>query len=200
MLCAFFPHSMNPLYSFSIFEPLYALTIPGVLFIIFTLLMIGSLLMTPHARPEDIAKATLCYILKGFSLVLIGIGATPVIYMVLVGSLVPTEPLLGLAAIFLMGIGLFVHSNQVSHTIDAAAVAVPRAIFHVGCEALGLIISVVSGLALLVTFLVTKQLSGWAIPTTTLILGILLMTSFSLHTKPRRSNARPATPVAKRKA
>lgn len=177
---------MNPLYSFSAFHPLYLIALPVGVFFVFTLLFIASMNMNNTPKPEAIAKAISCYLMKTLGLILMAMGLLPIVYNLLLSSLLPMSSMSVLILLFVVGLGLMIHYNMHLATIDEASVAVPRAIFHYGCEVIGAVTAVTSATSMLAGFLVMESLRGWEISATVLILSLLLMISFSLHRGPRR--------------
>lgn len=190
---------MNPMFYFSILQPFYILLVPATIFTVFIMLFIPSMMFTTNPRPEAIGRAIACYILKAFGLILIGIAAIPVLYNLLVSSLLPLDTMLGLALVFVVGLGILVQANIILGNIDDASVAVPRAIFHHACEVLGALTAVTSGLAVMIAFLESDSNSGWQVPASLLIVGLILMISFSLHTKPRRRDGFASKAVVAKK-
>lgn len=190
---------MNPLFHFSIFQPLYLVILPLGIFAVFIALFIPSMMASTNPKPEAISRAISCYILKSVGIGMIAFSAFPVLYMLLINELLPVQSLLPLAFLFLIGAGTVVQSNILVQGVDDVSVAVPRAIFHHSFEVLGAIVALASGLAIVVVPLMTLDISGWEIPASTLILSLILMLSFSLHTTPRTRDVKMSKPVAKKK-
>ncbi len=189
---------MNPLFHFSIFQPMYLVTLPLGIFAVFITLFIPSMMATSNPKPEAISRAISCYILKAFGIGLIAVGAFPVLYMLLINEVMPIDSLLPLAFLFLVGTGVLVQANIVLQGVDEASVSVPRAIFHHSLEVLGGIVALISGISIVMVPLMTQKIGGWEIPASTLILSMILTLSFSLHTAPR--GGRAAKAVGKKKS
>lgn len=175
--------------SMGLFQPnslLYALLI---IVIAYVTLFIPSLMVT-GAKPEGIARAISCYLWKTFGLVLMSSSVVQLMLGIVNESL-PDFPLLsGLILLLVVGMGIMVHASRVVATVDAASAAVPRLVFSHTIEILGGLIACSSGVSLLLSFLIKQRLDGWELPSTMLLLGIVMMLSASLHISGKNKHAR----------
>ncbi len=176
------------------FQSSIVVYLPVAVVLTFTLLLIPGLLVT-GAKPEQVAKAVSSYMVKTFGLILIALSVVQVTYGLVMMSL-PEQPMLaGLVLLFVSGIGLMVYESRVIAGIDEASVSVVRAIFTHTCEIIGFLVAAVSGLSIMMTFLLTETLEGWEMSGSLLLLGLLLMLSSSMHMR-RKTGSRK---VAKKK-
>ncbi len=151
-------------------------------------LFIPSLMVT-GAKPEGVAKAICCYMWKTIGLVIMGMSVVQITYGVVTNQL-PDYPVLGVLLLFMMiGIGIMVHISRVVAGIDEASSVVPRLVFTYTCEVIGGLIALFSALTMGIGFLLTSVVTDWEMPSTMLLLGLVLMLASSLHTshKSRRS-------------
>lgn len=151
-----------------------------ILVIIFTLLLIPSLLV-PGAKPEAAAKAIGCYVLKTIGLLLLASSVIQLMYG-LVSLQLPDPGTLSLLVLLLVvGLGIMVHQSRIVATIDEASVSVVRLVFCHTCEMIGKLITLGTGLWLMINLLLLQQVADGAMAGTLLLLGLLLMLLSSVH-------------------
>ena len=157
----------------------------------FTLIMIAGLQVT-GAKPEAVAKATSCYIMKTFGLVVLGLSAVQVTFALITLQLPDIQSLLGLVLLFVIGIGIMVYESGIVSGIDAASKSVPHAIFNYSAKLIGGVIAVISGLSLMMTFILGRSVAGWEMSASLLLLGCILCLASSLHAEGRVHKKAPA--------
>lgn len=177
--------------SISLFQPnalLYALLI---IVIAYVSLFIPSLMVT-GAKPEGIARAISCYLWKTFGLILLSLSVVQLMFGIVNQSIPDFSLLSGLILLLVVGMGIMVHSSRIVAKVDSASAAVPRLVFSHTIEIMGGLIAAISGISLMLGFLVTQRVDGWQMPSTMVLLGIVMMLSASLHIsdKNRRSRRR----------
>ncbi len=177
---------MDPLSSLSVFEPVHLVVVPALVFGTIAFFLIPSLLAGSGARVDALVKAICCYVMKCFALLLMGVSALLGVYNMITDTVVTMPVVYSLVLVFAVGLLIFTHFNRVIATIDAASVAVPRAIFHHGCVVLGTILAVLSGLSLMLMGLLSGSVAGLAMPASMLLLSTIFAVSFSLHATPGR--------------
>lgn len=156
------------------------LVIAGLL----TLLFIPSLMVT-SAKPEGVGRAIACVLWKAFGLVLIALSLSQMADDVVTNERLTEQPLLSvLVLIFVIGIGIMVQASRVLVSVDAASKAVPRLVFILTCEIIGGLMVFVSGMTVLINFLMTQSMAGWEVQTVTLLFGFVLMLGASMHVTP----------------
>ena len=182
-------------FNFSLFDTstlLYALM---AVLVAYVALFIPSM-MVPGAKPEGIAKAISCYLWKTFGLILLSMSVVQLMISV-IGNSLPEFPLLsGLILLLVSGIGVMTHASRVLATVDHASVMIPRLVFSHTIEIIGGLITFVSALSLMLSFLITTRIDGWELPITMILLGITMMLSASVHITARNKHA---AKVAKKK-
>jgi hypothetical protein len=146
----------------------------------FGLLMIAGL-HVPGAKPEQIAKAIGCYVCKTIGLVLLAISSIQITYALMSASLPAIESFLGLLLLFLVGTGILIYESYAVSVIDEASRSVVKAVFLQSCRVIGSLIALVSGLSILMTFILGRSFTGWEMSATLLLLGLFLSLSAGLH-------------------
>lgn len=164
----------------SLFQSSLIIYVPLGVFLAFGILMTAGLQAT-GAKPEGVAKAIACTILKTLGLILISISMVQITYGLLNQTLVISQTFFALILLFVMGVGIMVHESRLAGSIDKASASVPHLVFCHSCRVIGCLIAILSGLSLLMTFLLTGALSNIEMPFTLLILGSLLSLSASVH-------------------
>ncbi len=154
--------------------------VPVGILLSFALLMIAGLHVT-GSKPEGVAKAIGCVLLKTFGLVLIGLSAVQLTYALIAVEIPGTETLFALVLLLVTGLGIMIHESRREADIDAASRSVPHAVFCHVCRVIGSLVMVLSGLSLMMTFLLNDSLTGWEMPATLLLLGTLLSLTSTLH-------------------
>ncbi len=175
---------MTPTFTFGLFQPSYILTIPVVVFAAFALLYIPSMMVT-GAKPDAVGKAIACYLMKTFGVLLMVVSMLPLLYDIISSTVPPMPTVSGLLLVFLFGVGIVIHYNNVVHTVDEASSMVVRTVFAHGFEVLGAVIALLSALSLLLTFMLTQTVEGWQMPATSLTFGLLITLMFSVHISER---------------
>ncbi len=179
----------------SIFQSSLVLYLPVAIIATFALLLIPSLLVT-GAKAENASKAISCYLVKSLGLLLMAISAVQLTYS-LVSMRLPSSPALtGLILLCVIGLGLMLHASRELVGVDAASCLVPRLVFSHSCEVIGTFVTVISGLSLMMTFVLTQSVNGWEMSATLLLLGMLLMMASSVHI---RGKNHPAAKKAKKR-
>lgn len=157
-----------------------AIIMPISIVIAFTLLFIPSLLVT-GAKPESVGRAITAYMLKTLGLIFVGLSAVELTYGLIVTRL-PSYPILSiLALLFAVGVALMIHASRILQSIDSASSIVLKLIFFHSLEVLGVLTAVISALFVGVTFVMTKQLLKWELPTTLILLGVVTALISSMH-------------------
>jgi hypothetical protein len=162
--------------------------------LVFIVLMIPSL-MVPGARPEKVAKAVTCYLLKTVGIILLAGSAVQLVYAGMLKNFPGFPAMTSLLLILVLGIGLITHMSVIlKANVDDASEMVPRLVFFHSLEVLGVVISLIAGLSLVISFMMMSgQISGWEMQATMLLLGVIL--TFAAAVSVNDKNAR----IAKRK-
>lgn len=174
---------------------------PLLIVTIFTLLAIPSL-MVPGAKPEGVVKAIASYIIKTLGLVLLAMSAVQLTYGLIMMEIPEFSALAALIILFTIGLGIMVHQSIVLKHIDEASAMIPRLVFSHACEVIGALVTILSALSLIITYIVsggsTVGMQGWEMSATFLLLGSILTLTSSVHIV--RKNKKAARSVkAKRK-
>ncbi len=183
-------------FNFSLFDTstlLYALT---AVLVAYVALFIPSM-MVPGAKPEGIAKAISCYLWKTFGLILLSMSVVQLMISVIGNSLPESSLLSGLILLLVTGIGVMTHASRVLTTVDHASAMIPRLVFSHTIEIIGGLITFVSALSLMLSFLITTRIDGWELPITMILLGITMMLSASVHITAKNKHAARAVKISK---
>lgn len=175
----------------SLFQSSLIITVPLGVFLAFGLLMTAGLHVT-GAKPEGVAKAIACTILKTLGLILISLSMVQITYGLLSRTLAMSQTFLALILLFSIGAGIMVHESRMAASIDKASGTVAHLVFCHSCRVIGCLIAVLAGLSLLMTFLLTGDLSNAEMPFTLLILGTLLSLSAAVHANGGVKVAKPS--------
>jgi lysylphosphatidylglycerol synthetase-like protein (DUF2156 family) len=93
--------------------------------------------------------------------------------------------LAALIILFTIGLGIMVHQSIVVKHIDEASTMIPRLVFSHSCEVIGALITLLSALSLVITYIVSGGSSfgmeGWEMSATFLLLGSILTLASSVH-------------------
>ena len=139
---------------------------------------------------EKVTKAVTCYLIQSIGMLLIGLSVVQIIYGLVTMTLPSLQTLSAILLVLVVGLGLVVHASRVLFdTVDEASETVPRLVFSHTLEVLGVVIAVVAGLSLVLTFILRQNFSGWEMPATMLLIGILLALSASVHVFSRNMKA-----------
>jgi len=169
---------------------------PFVITGLLALLFIPSLLVT-GAKPEGVGRAIICVLWKAFGLVLIAMSLLQLSSDIATSQTLTAQPMLSaLILIFVIGIGVMVHASRILATVDEASKAVPKLIFVLTCETIGGLVIVITGLTLMINFLLTQKFDGWETQMITILFGVVLMLGASMHVK---SGAKKKVAVRKKK-
>ena len=155
----------------------------GILFA-FILVMIAGVHIT-GAKPEGIAKATGCYIMKAFGLLLLSLSTVQITYAFITLRVPAVQSILGLVLLLVIGIGIIIHESRVIAEIDTASRSVPSTIFSYASKVIGALIAIVSCLSLMMTFILGRSVAGWEMSATLLLLGCVLSLTSSIHAEGR---------------
>lgn len=112
----------------------------------------------------DIAYATYCYFAQAVGVILMVTGSVPVLLAVLSGQLLGNDTYVGLLFVFALGGILFLWHDVTLRGIDAAAKAVPGALFFFAWKLVGLMVSAYALLTLVMTTVVYLSMPGTAFP------------------------------------
>lgn len=164
----------------SLFQSSLLIYVPTGVFLAFALLMTAGLHVT-GAKPEGVAKSISCVILKTLGLILVSLSGVQIGYGLIAMSLPATQTLHALVLLFAVGAGMIIHESRLASSIDKASSTVANLVFCYSCKVIGCFIAIVSALSLMMTFMLTKSLSGAEMPATLLLLGSLLSLSSSVH-------------------
>lgn len=176
---------MDTALTFSLMQPGYFTFVPAIVFGTFAVLLIAAL-HVPGAKADHAAKAIGCYIMKAVGILMIAMSVLPLAFNLMSGVLPEMNTVSSLLVVFLIGAGIITHFSRVLTTVDSASALVPRLVFSHGFEIIGTLIVLVSALSLMLSFVLTQQLTGWEMPATTFLLGALMMLMFSMHISVKR--------------
>jgi|GEM_PF-1396332 len=172
---------MTPTLSLGLLQSSAILYLAVFIALTFVLILIPGL-MVPGAKAEKITKATTCYLIKTIGMLLVGVSVIQILYGFMTLNLPEFPSLFAVLLVLVIGLGLIVHMSRVIHeTVDDASETVPRLVFSHTLEVVGILITVVAGLSMILTFILRQNLDGWEMPATMLLVGILLALSASVH-------------------
>jgi hypothetical protein len=162
--------------------------------LVFIIMMIPSL-MVPGAKPEKVAKAITCYLLKTIGIILLAGSAVQLIYAGMTNNFPGFPAMSALLLILVLGIGMLTHMSVIlKANIDDASEMVPRLVFFHSLEVLGIVISLVAALSIVISFMMASgQISGWEMQATMLLLGIILTLTAAVSVNDKNAK------IAKRK-
>jgi len=176
-------------FNFSLFDASTLVTALIVIVIAYIALFIPSMMVT-GAKPEGVAKAITCYLWKTFGLILLSMSVVQ-LTISFIGDPLPILSLLPpLTLLLAAGIGIMVHASRILSSVDRASSTVPMLIFSHTIEIVGGLITVVSALSLMLSFLMTERIDGWQLPATMMLLGVTMTLSASLHLSAKNKPAR----------
>ncbi len=164
----------------SLFQSSLIVYVPLGVFAAFALLMTAGLHVT-GAKPEGVAKAIGCMIMKTLGLILLSLSLVQLTYGLISMTLEMSQTFLALILLFVIGAGLMLHESRMAAHIDKASASVPNLVFTHCCRVIGCLIATLAGLSLLLSFVLMGDFSGAAMPVTLLMLGLLLSLSSSVH-------------------
>ncbi len=173
----------------SLFQSPLMLYIPLSIAAAFGILFIPSLLVA-GAKPEGVARAISCYMMKTLGIVLLALSSVQITYALINVRLPELPTLSALILLFTIGLGILVHQSTKLDLIDEASMMVPRLVFSHACEIVGGLIALISGLSIIITFIVNESLSGWEMSSTMLLLGTALMVLSSIHIEKRNKKSK----------
>ncbi len=167
---------------------MYGLIVPLVLVLLLGIFFAASIL-SPTARPSRVAQAAYCAILMGVGILMMRIAAIPTVWSVLAGVSYATVEYVGLLILFACGGALFLWHDNWMRSLDTSSSMVSSLMFVYTVKAIGTITAVLTGLSLLLTFILGNAEEGWwTVPLTFLLYGVVLMMS-------TRSEASPMPPI-----
>lgn len=154
--------------------------VPLGVFLTFALLMTAGLHVS-GAKPEGVAKAIGCMVVKALGLILVSLSLVQLTYGLISMTLEMSPSFFALILLFVIGAGLMLHESRMAAHIEKASASVPNLVFSHSCRVIGCLIATLAGLSLLLSFVLTGDFSGSAMPVTLLMLGLLLSLSSSVH-------------------
>lgn len=173
----------------SLFQSSLMLYIPLSLAVVFAIVFIPSLL-SADAKPEGIARAISSYILQTIGVIVLALSAIQLTYALITMQLPELPTLYALILLFCLGIGILVHQSKKVAEIEEASALVPHLIFVHTLEIVGSLVALVSGLSVIITFIVSKNFMGWQMSATMFLLGVTLMMLSSVHIEKRNKKVR----------
>ena len=165
----------NPLATmFGTVGVVYGLVVPLVFVTIFAVFLITSQLK-PGVKARSVAQATYCHIMMGVGLLLMTIAAIPTVASVLGGISYSGSTYFSLLVLFAIGGALYLRHDQWVHSIDSASKLIPALIYLYTIKSIGMLIVTLSGLSIVLTFILGNTESDWwVMPLTALLYGLLL--------------------------
>lgn len=152
----------------------YSVTVPFVLLLLFTLILISSA-SAPGAKAGHVAAAAFHYVMEGIGIILMTIGAIPTLVSVLGGPPYPGRVYMSLLWVFLAGGALFLWHEQCTQKIERASLGVVHALFVTTVKTVGYAVALFSALALLLTIALGQFPAGWWVsPVILFLYGSLL--------------------------
>lgn len=140
----------------------YGAMLPAAVVALLALVALAGIVRGGNAW--DIAYATYCYFAQAVGVILMVTGAVPVLLAVLSSQLLGNDTYVGLLFVFALGGMLFLwHDVKLRH-IDAAAKAVPGALFFFTWKLIGLMVGSYALLTLAMTTVVYLSVPGTSFP------------------------------------
>jgi hypothetical protein len=170
---------MNSAFSLGLFQTSIILYASLFISACFAILFIPSLLV-PGAKAEGVGKAITCYLIKTLGLILVASSVTQLIYGMLTLNFPSYPQLAALIFVMVVGVGMMIHMSRVLETVDDQSETIPRLVFCHTLEVLGALVTVVSGLSVALSFMLTQAFSGWESSATMILLGLLMMLTSSV--------------------
>ncbi len=165
-------------------------TVMMLALVIVSILVIISIpsLLVAGAKADRVGKAIVCELLRTVGILMVTIAATPTLFHIISKQTIPTQSLSSFIFVFALGILiLLVASNSLAH-VDGPSKAVPVAVFGYTFELLGILVTLAASILLGLSVLSSNSVpSGWEVPATALIIGLIFATIFSLHASNHRS-------------
>ena len=169
---------MNMLPGF--FQSSLLLYVPLGVLLAFALLMIASVHVS-GSKPEAIAKAISSTMMKTLGLLLLAMSSVQLVYGLIAMQIPAIESVFGLILLLAIGMTMMIHESRVLKTVDSASKSVTNAIFVHACKIIGALIAIVSGISLLMTFILGREFVGWEMSATLLLLGCILSLASGIH-------------------
>lgn len=152
----------------------FGLTLPLLLALSFTLVIIASSSVS-GAKASKVSEASFHYLMQGFGILLMTIGAMPTLLSVLMGPAFPGRSYMSLLWVFLVGGSLFLWHEQAAEHLEKASSQIPQAIFLIVVRTVGYLIALFSGLSLLLSVALGNMTAHWWVtPVVFLLYGALL--------------------------
>lgn len=178
-----FPSNLDS-YFYNVALP-YGAWLPVGVLCILSLVALAGIMRGGNAW--NVAYATYCYLAESIGIMLIAAGSLPVLHAVMTQGLFEGSSYASLLLIFAAGGILFLWHDAKLRQIDAAAKAVPEAIFYFSWKLIGLLLASFALLSLILSIMIdTIQLQTAAIHVTVLVFGVALgwFTKVPMSAKP----------------
>ncbi len=166
-------------------------TVMMLALIIVSILVIVSIpsLLVEGAKADRVGKAIICELLRAIGILMATIAATPVLFHVISNQAIPSQSISSFIFVFSLGVLILLVASNSLTSVDGPSKAVPVAVFGFTFELLGIVVTLASSLLLGLSVLSSKSVpSGWEVPATALIIGLIFTTTFSLHTSNHKSS------------
>lgn len=153
----------------------YAFVLPLLVLLILSIVFIPSM-MQSGAKAKNVGEAIYCYVMQATGILLMTIGGLPTIYSVLTGRGFTSVAYVGLLLVFAVGGVIFLWHDNHALSLDKASKAVPAALYFYLFKILGHLITIVSGLSLVITLVLggSAETEWWMVPVLMFFYGLLL--------------------------
>jgi hypothetical protein len=151
--------------------------LPIMLTFIFTMLFLPSVLPA-GSKPLSAAKALYSYLMQGFGVALMTIGALPALHSVLSNAQTSTSTYIGLLVLFAVGGLVFLLHEHLALSVDEPSRSIPHAVYFFVLKAFAFVVTVGGALGLILAMLFgyANTPTWWVTPA--LLLGYGLLLSF----------------------
>ena len=166
----------------------YAFVLPLLVLLVLSIIFIPSMMQT-GAKAKNVGEAIYCYVMQATGILLMTIGGLPTIYSVLTGRGFTAVAYVGLLFVFAIGGAVFLWHDNHAQTLDSASKAVPAALYFYLFKILGHLITIVSGLSLVITLVLggSAETEWWMVPVLMFFYGLLLSWCTTSDTKSQTS-------------
>lgn len=163
----------------------YGPMLPLAVLTLFTLLALPAV-FRPSARAEAIGYAAYCYLAQMLGILLMTAGALPSLYAVFAQQPLAEVTYLGLLLVFGAGGALFLWHDARLRAVDPASKAIPAALFLMTWKFIGLLVTVFTGLSLVLRIMLAAERTPdwWVLHLIMLFYG-LVISWFTLDRNPR---------------
>jgi hypothetical protein len=161
---------------FSTLGSSYTFLVPVVLFQLFALLLIASL-VKGNARPEETARSVFAYLVQTTGILFMTFGGLPALYAVLARQPLTNALYIALLFVFAFGGLAFLWSDAYVRRIDSASRQIPETIYFYTWKFIGFLTLFLATLTFLLRLVLTEetlQSSWWVLHAVLFFYGVIV--------------------------